>query len=445
MPAGKSLGLRAAAICGRTEPGPALRRITIIAAFVVLVSSVWLVAVDSAGSLVSKRWREAGRGIDASWLTDLAFHDPRLALMAGERCTAVASDPQTCREYFERALAGNRRISGAEMALILLAERRGESGTATRMLERLKAHDKGFAARWLEWNFYLRNGPPDRFREGAEGILRHAPANFRGDFPLLRLTGMPSDAVVQTMLASGSAGRALEYAASLAEEGDSGSADPLLGLLGRVDRGLARETALRFVAEQLGHRRGFEPAARVWAEAVKSGLIPDRRRSRDDDAILNSNPRLRLPFVPRSFDWSAAENRWATVSSAGEDGLRVEFRSDAPEGMPLLSKLILLPEGTESVRIRMRTERMDRDEPMGEIRNRRAVWQLYDAVLNRVIVKSHTEGEPCGEDCRVFDLPTGGAENSGAIFVNLAVGKAEGAGGELRTFEVTEVEFETLP
>ncbi len=422
-----------------------MRQTTLFVIFAVLVTSIWLLAVDSAGALVSKRWKEAEHGMGASWLTDLAFHDPRLALMAGERCMAIASNPQTCREHFERALAGNGRLSGAEFALILLAEKRKESHTAERMLERLKAHDRSFAARWLEWNFYLRNGPPERFREGAEGILRHAPANFRGDFPLLRLTGMPSDAIVQTMLDSGGARRALEYAARLAENGDSGSADLLVGLLGRADRDLARETALGFVAEQLGQRRGFEAAARVWAEAMKRGLIPDRRRSRDADALLNPNPRLRLPFIPRSFDWSAAENQWATVSSLGEDGLQFEFSADAPEGLPLLSKFVLLREGTKFVRIRMRTGGMDRDEPMREMRNRQVVWQIYDAVLNRVIVKSHTEKEACGEGCRVFDLPTGGIENSGAVFVTLAVGKAGEAEGELGTIGVSEVELEILP
>ena len=422
-----------------------LRQIAVIAAFAILVSSVWLLAVDSAGALVSKRWREAEHGIAANWLTDLAFQDPRLALTAGERCMTIASNQQTCREQFERALAGNGRLSGAEIALILLAEKRKETETALRMLERMKVHDRSFATRWLEWNFYLRNGPPKRFREGAEGILRHAPANFRGDFPLLRLTGMPNDAIIQTMLASGGTRRALEYAARLAEDGDSGSAGLLVGLLGRVDRNLAGETALHFVAEQLGHRRGFEAAARVWTEAMNRGLIPDHRRSRDDDAMLNPNPRLRLPFIPRSFDWSAAGNRWATAASRGEDGLQSVFSSDASKGLPLLSKFVLLREGAEFVRIRMRTGSVDRDGLKGEMRNRRVVWQIYDAVLNRLIVKSHTAGEPCGEGCRVFDLPTGGIANSGAVFVNLAVGKAEGAGEELGTIGVSEVELEMLP
>ncbi|MCJ1888566.1 hypothetical protein LNN38_27250, partial [Pseudomonas sp. LA21] len=71
----------------------------------------------------------------------------------------------------------------------------------------LKRKNRSFAVRWLEWNFHLRNGPPERFRRGAREILETAPARFRGDFPFLPLTGMSGDEIAEAMLRRGQSER----------------------------------------------------------------------------------------------------------------------------------------------------------------------------------------------------------------------------------------------
>lgn len=411
---------------------------------VLFLSAVWLLAVDSTGRLIGKRWAESDSVDSADWLSRLALADPRMALRAGSLCMATATDQQICRIYFERALNGNHRLAEAEMALILIAEKRKDVVEATRMLQRLKENDRSFAARWLEWNFHLRNGPTEAFRDRAGEILRTAPAGFRGDFPLLPLTGMRDDDIIEAMVDAGATGRALDYAANCGVDGDSKSGDLLVNLLGRVDRIAASDAALRFIAERLESRRGFQLAARVWTEAIRRGLVSDNRRSPDDDPMLNPNPRLRMPFVPRSFDWSAVVNRWASVSNGGGEGVRIEVAAGAPKGLPLLSKLVLLPEGTTSVRVLMRAGRPEHSNPIEEGFGRRIVWQIYDALSDRVIVESASEGRPSGSGYRAFDLPLHGISNSGAVFVNLAVGSSGDVPSESWALTVSDIEFEIL-
>ncbi|MCC6264997.1 MAG: hypothetical protein IT169_15585 [Bryobacterales bacterium] len=429
----------------RRNPGSALWTAAAITAFLTLASSsFWLLAVDTAGRFESKRWANGDRVEREGWLHTLALADPRTVVKAGSQCMATAENRQTCRSYFERALRGNRRLAEAEMALILIAEERRDLMEADRLLRDLKRKNRSFAALWLEWNFQLRNGPPERFRSGGREILETAPARFRGDFPLLPLTGMSGDEIAKAMLRRGQSERALDFAAYLSANEDSRPGDLLLRLLSRAGRTPARETALRFIAERLERRHGLRFAARVWAESLRQGLIGDHRRSRDDNPILNPNPRLRMPFVPRSFDWSAAENRWATVVSRGGEGVQIEVHDGAPEGLPLLSKLLLLPEDTTGVRVRMRSGlpvpsfAVDRDE------GRRVVWQIYDAQTDRVVVRSPGERTIPVEGQVVFELPLNGVAHSGTVFASLAVGPSGTESREPWELAVTEVAFEVL-
>lgn len=426
--------------------GSARHAILTIMALAMFVSSFWLLAVDSAGRVMSGRWEEGGRVDGAGWLAELVIADPRIALKAGAQCMATAANQQDCRSFFERALAGNRRLTEAEAALILLAEQRNQLADAARMLHRLERRNGSFAVRWLTWNFHLRNGPAARFRSDTEEVLRSAPANFRGDFPLLPLTGLPAEEIVEAMLQAGTSGRALDYAVYLAERDEPGAGELLADLLGRVDRHSAGETALRFIAEQLGSRRRFNQAALVWAEAMRLNLVEDRRASPRDDPVLNPNPGLRKPFVPRSFDWSVAENRWAAMSGSGGDGVRIEVRFGAPEGMPLLSKLLLLPENSTGVRIRMRARYLLNPAKPEEARGmRHFVWQVYDTLSNRVVMRSSQEERPAANGYQFFELPLSGITRSEAVFLTLAVGPEWEATRETGTLEVSEVHFEILP
>ncbi len=356
----------------------------------------------------------------------------------------TAEDRQTCRSYFESALWGNRRLAEAEMALIVIAEERKDLFDAVRLLRDLKRKNRSFAVRWLEWNFHLRNGPPERFRRGAREILETAPARFRGDFPFLPLTGMSGDEIAEAMLRRGQSERALDFAAFLSADEDSRPGDLLLRLLSRADRTAARETALRFIADRLERRHGLKFAVRVWAEALRQGLVGDHRRSQDDNPILNPNPRFRMPFVPRSFDWSAAENRWATVVSRGGEGAQIEIQSGAPEGLPLLSKLLLLPEGTTAVRVRMRGRLTAPSIAAGRDEDRQVVWQIYDAETDRVVVRSAGERTLPVDGYRIFELPLSGVAYSGTVFASLAVGPPGSKSRESWALALNEVEFEVL-
>ena len=405
-----------------------------IAALAMLASSLWLLAVESAGHVMSRRWAEGGRMDGASWLSELAIYDPRMALKAGEQCMATAVNQQVCRSYLERALRGSPRLTGAQTATILLAEKGKELAEAAHMLQRLKRSDGSFAVQWLDWNFHLRNGTSGCCRNGTREILTNAPATFRGDFPLLPLTGMRTEEIVEAMLQAGASGRALDYAKYRFERDDPGAGDVFVDLLTQVDRALAREVALRFIAERVGDRRGFKQAARVWTELVRSDLVEDRRASPDDDPVVNPNPRLLMPFVQRSFDWSAAENQWASVSRSGGNGVSIKIRRSAPAGMPLLSKLLLLPENTTGIRLRMCVAHPELW---------RFVWKIYDAPSDRVIVSSSPGGRPSEHGCRVFDLPLAGAHPE-AVYAILSIQLDKSGTDETLAMHVSETQFEMV-
>lgn len=405
-----------------------------IAALAMLASCLWLLAVETAGHVMSRRWAEGGRMDGASLLSELAIADPRMALQAGEQCMATAVNQQVCRSYLERALSGSRRLTGAQTALILLAEKRKALADAARMLHRLRKSDGSFAVQWLDWNFQLRNGAPGCCQNGTREILKNAPATFRGDFPLLPLTGMGTEEIVETMLQAGASGRALDYARYRFERDDPGAGDIFVDLLAKVDRVLARDVALRFIAERLRDRRGFKQAARIWTELVRSDLVEDRRASPDDDPMVNPNPRLLMPFVQRSFDWSAAENQWASVSKSGGNGVNIEIRRGAPAGMPLLSKLLLLPENTTGIRLRMCVAHPERW---------RFVWKIYDAPSDRVIVSSSPGGQPSEHGCQVFDLPLAGAHPE-AVYAILSMKLDKSGTGETLAIHVSETQFEIV-
>jgi hypothetical protein len=226
----------------------------------------------------------------------------------------------------------------------------------------------------------------------------------------------------------------LDYAEFRCERGDPGAGDLFVDLLAQVDRALAREVALRFVAERLGDRRGFKQAARVWTELVTSNLVEDRRASPDDDPVVNPNPSFIMPFVPRSFDWSGAENRWASVSNSGGNGINIEIRRSAPEGVPLLSKLLLLPENATGIRLRMCAAHPER---------RRFVWKIYDALSDRVIVRSSPGGRPSEDGCQIFDLPLAGARPE-AAFVILSIALDKSEADERLVMNVAETQFEIV-
>ncbi len=392
-----------------------------MAVLAVFGSSCWLLAVDVAGRVMSERWRAGGGVNPAHWLTRLALVDPRIAFKAGEQCVQSAADPQSCRGLFEQSLRGNSRLSGAEAALIVLAEQRRDLAAAGGALRRLRQRDRSFSARWLEWNFWLRNGVLERFREAAPGIARAAPAAFRGDFSLLLLAGADNREIVDAMLGARRSGRALDYTLFLAERGQPEAGELLAGLLHRADRHLAREAALRFVADRLRERRDLDQAVAVWAKSLKLGLVEDRRAAQTDGPVLNSNPRLRRPFVPRSFDWSAAENRWASMSQTSSGGTRIEIRYGAPPGIPLLSKALIAPERSTVVRVTMHLEETPQPEIREEASQPRAIWEVYDTQQERIVAKSSPGGEPCGPGCRQFDLPLDAGEGSRPVYMLLSV------------------------
>lgn len=421
------------------------------AALAILVaSSAWLLAVDSSGRALRARWAD-GQPVEAQeWLTAVAGIDPRTALAAGEQCMMSAGDQQVCGALFERALKGNSRLSGAVLAMAQLAEQRGDCAGARRLFALLRQRDSSFAVAWSEWNFLLRNGTREEISNGAMALIAKAPARFRGDYPFLMESGLEPGAIVEAMLAAEAPERALDFALYLGQREFPQAGDLLRGVIERRDGTPAREAALRFIAERVGSRRGLEQAAIVWETAVKRGLVADRRTSVKDDLMLNPNPGMKLPLLARSFDWSVVESRWGGArSDALGRGITIFIREGAPDGTPLLSKLVLLPEDAKGVRVTMRVAAAIAGGATSSPRLRSLEWRAYDATADRIVATAEATGDPQAQGAFRAKLLFPAAGSPRAVFLMLCFRTAGGAvavdgPGVDEAAAIGEVRFEIL-
>lgn len=416
-----------------------------ITALVIFGSSCCLLAVDIAGRVMNDRWRKGEPVNRSHWLTELAIVDPKVAFQAGEQCIQSASQPQSCREFLEHSLKKNPRISPSEALLISLAEQRGDLHEAEARLENLQKQDRSFRSRWLEWNFWLRTGKLDRFRDKALDIAREAPATFRGDFPLLLLTGEDYLKHADAMLEVHHDARALDYAAFLDEQNTPGASELLAYLIGNTERSLAREAALRFITRRLHERRGVNEAGAVWTQALHLGLVEDHRVSPADDAIQNSNPRLRMPFVAQSFDWSITENPRVTVSPVEDGGVRLEIHHGAPARAPILSKAIIAPEGPCHVHVAMSWGKTLSGEEVAETQQSRVYWEAYDTLSERIIARTAPADQPCGSACSQFDLLLNASTSTRVVYMLLKLKAGEADIIEPQAFTISAVDFAIIP
>lgn len=457
--------------------GRAVGRLSVsLGVLVILLSSLWVGMVDVAGRLQRQAWESEGIPearplpdgpgramawrVDEGWFRLLVTTDPTMALRAAERCVVVWEQPADCKPLFERALSGNGRLSAAALGLADLAEQGGDLEQAEEIYRQWGPADRSFAFLWSYWNFCLRAGDHTGFRDMGLTVAEKAPVQFRGDFPLLALAGIPAEQIVQRLSERGSWERAFAYAGYLYSVDDPAAGGLAASLLRKFAEagpggvtaatGLRREQGRawteRLVWDNLSRRRGYAAAAEVWRAAVDVGFLPDRRIYRKEDAALNPNPRFQQPFLNRGFDWSFSDR--VLVEALREDsapGVRISGKQGVRDGTVLLSKLVTLPADCRAVRVRVEQAGCDGAPFCGDFE-----WEAFDAASGRPVgtaaaVPPLRDGKASGSySVLLGDLQTASGEPREAIYAGLVCRRCSAGADRVFELQLREVRFETV-
>jgi hypothetical protein len=397
--------------------------------------------------------------VEETWFWNLVTTDPAMALRAAERCVVVSEQPGDCKGLFERALSGNRRLSAAALGLADLAEQAGELERAGEIFRAWEPADRSFAFLWSYWNFRLRAGDRAGFRDMALAVAEKAPVRFRGDFPLLVLTGIPAERIVERLSEGGSWERAFAYASYLSSVGNPAAGGLAASLLRKaaeagpggaataegLRRGHGRAWTERLVGDNLSRRSGYAAAAEIWRAATDVGFLPDRRIHREEDAALNPNPRFQQPFLTRGFDWSLSDRAFVEPLRADSGtGIRISGKEGVRDGMVLLSKLVTLSADCQAVRVRVEQVGCEGDPFCGDFE-----WAAFDAASGRTLgtakpAPAPPEGPTASYTVLLRDLHSGSAEPLEAIYAGLVCRRCSAGAGRGFELQLREVRFEIV-
>jgi hypothetical protein len=321
----------------------------------VMAISVGLLAATAMEPDVSDpgAWRLwQAQAIANSWM------DPSTVVKAAENCMSSHWD------VLETALVANSRKTDVILWLAFLAEHGGRTQDAESFLLQACRQDQSFRPLWTYWNFLRRTGEIARAKAFDHQIVLRAPPRFRAHYPILWDEGWAAEQVFDIVRSGGKPSQMLGLLKFLVESARP-DAGPLVSRLldvqtnGDLPEVELREIALQVVAQGVAGQRPIQEAAQLWTEAIRETtaggniirIVRDKRESDSDHPLWNYNPTLRLPFVPRSFDWSVIQGKAGDGESLSSalGGLRIRIYGDNSIHRVLLARMLPVSPGLRRI------------------------------------------------------------------------------------------------
>lgn len=329
----------------------------------------------------------------------------RFAKAAGN-CVALHENMQACEHLLKIALAANSRQTDARLWLAFLAEHAGRNADAEVLYLQSLQRDHSFYPLWAYWSFLQRTGADLRARDLDRQVLLRATPSFRAHYSALWRSGWTPKQTFEVLLEEKQSAQLASLVDYLIDSRNPSARLLLSRLLSaRGDLSLPlpklREFVLQLVAQGIEGNLPLPEAEKVWRQAISEPtsidesipILGDKRESPTDDPVWNYNPTLRLPFVPKSFDWSAirSEDGESERLSHQHGGIRIQVRGNASNGQALLAKLAPIRAGMSTLRFTIEWDESFRvrcpSSYFWELRDRDGVEVVARA---RAYSKSHT-------------------------------------------------------
>jgi hypothetical protein len=311
-----------------------LRRAACAAVLLALAAaSYWTLRLGWADHLARRNTVESLQAAIRALPWNAAYH-ARLA----------ALDPARAEASLQRAVALNPRYARGWIELGLLAEHRGETARAERLLLEAWRVDRTFEPRWALANHYFRQGQAEGFwrwaRLAAEMSYGDRVALFRlcwrftSDAAAILDRAIPGDPAV---LAA--------YLAFLLKD-DRLAAAP--AVLARLAPHLSRrhEPLLLDLCDRQIEARSWTEAVATWNALAGRKLLPYAPLDPARGASL-TNGDFAFPPAGRGFDWQVpAQPVVNAFPDVYEKALRIELTGRQPESCDLLAQPLPLAPAT---------------------------------------------------------------------------------------------------